>query len=54
MISHCACPFAFFIQFYAQPSKGARGFDCGRRARPFGGRALREQRKLLTPLHSTF
>ena len=38
----------------AQPCKGVRrAFDCGRRARPFLGRALRKQRKLRTPLHHT-
>jgi len=44
----------FFISSMLSQTRAWGAFDCGRRARPFGGRALREQRKLLTPLHPTF
>ena len=35
-------------------ARGWGAFDCGRRAKPFLGRALREQRKLPTPLRHSF
>jgi hypothetical protein len=43
-----------FLLFNAYPSKGVRNFRLGHRVRPFLGRALREQGKLLTPLRHTF